>query len=103
MAFSLSVAASASGMMREPGGSSGSAICSTMVSASPRARSDLRPAESETARSCDSRESCGATAISSTLAMVDIGTILPSPAFRKMFCRSVGSLTGLVEESSFTG
>ncbi len=55
-----------------------------------------------TARICCSRLSEGGTACSFSVAMVETGTKRPSPVFRKMFSRSVGSLIGLVVETSFT-
>ena len=51
---------------------------------------------------CCSRVSDGGTARSVSVAMVEIGTKRPSAVFRKMFSRSVGSLIGLVVETSFT-
>ena len=100
--LSPSVAASASGSIRLPGGSSGAAISSARASASPSAKPGARLEVMATERSCCSRDREGGTACSVSVAMVDSGTKRLSPVFMKMFSRSVGSLIGLVVETSFT-
>ncbi len=71
---SPSVAASASGTRRLPEGSSGWAISWAAASASPSAKSARRLEVMATEGCCCSRVSCGGTARSVSVAMVDIGT-----------------------------